>query len=390
MDFTKRKPQKLQNNIYQKIFYTEDKKLAKLLLYSLNENLPPMYKDTSFFKLDYLDVDKQNLNFLQPILKFFCEKLASKHQYSPINEPHHKSADNYHNNYEPQSPVKMTKEETLNLKLDKETFINLSIERLNFLKMRYNMKVKKIKASQKIYNKFDKIQIHLNNKLDYYNTFIDDPYFVDELCLSYNVPDDLQIMSEIQLFANYYHQTDIYTNQNINEEYEELNDIRSFKHKLKFEYNPEYTQLMLKIEQSEFDMVSESPSQNLLQLLSSYDQDGFQLPLMPRMTSIILFNYFDKYRNCQVPKKLEVIVEFKLQYPTRVKIAEMIIKMYEEEIENEQSKIEVIQEKQKYFEEFFDTKIFKCNDQGMYDKVTKSTRVDCSNPFSKDKKCAIF
>lgn len=105
-----------------------------------------------------------------------------------------------------------------------------------------------------------------------------------------------------------------------------------------------------------------------------------------------MFKYFNAKDNRIVSKKLEIILEFKLIYSTRILIAEKIKTKAELEKKHLECKIEGLKEKMEFFNEMFDTKIYDLKD-GVYTGVGKISRVDCSDPLEtlkNNKLCVLF
>lgn len=359
-------------------------RLQKTLLRALNNKLDKKTADKSSFTLESLSLTKSDINNLHPILQYFLNKgemksAALKKTASSENpEISIKSLNSKEKDY---------LQKTQKLNIDKVEFVQLVSENQNFLKTKFNTKAKVIEQLRKIHTKFELVCNELRDNMAKYTALLGDGFYIDELCQSYTVPDDTKILDEIELYANYYNDLDYYNE----EDFEEIKDIRSINHKLKFEFDISYTQQILKIEQRDFNFVSESPNQNQIHLQSNFDDESFLLPLMPPLNSIIQFNYYSPMENKSVPKKLEVILDFKLQYATRLKIAEQIMQEKMSELTVKEYKLKQVKSKILFYETLFKTEIFTMKD-GIYDKLHKKARIDCANPFGKDsnKVCLIF
>ena len=362
----------------------ESQRLKKMLLRALNSKFEKKLAEQSSFTCKSLNLTNSDINNMYPILMYFLNKDGTDEDAQTQQSPPKYNVQNkdWKNLYSSKNLNKL-----LNLKIDKAEFVQMISDNQNELKMKYNSKSKVIERSKKTYQKFGKISTQLESNKEKYASQLDDGFYLDELCQSYTVPNDSNIMKEIKIYANYHNDTELYDD----DDFEEIKDMTSISQKLKFEYDVSYTQQILKIEQKEFNFISESPNQNQISLLSNFDEESFLLPLMPPQNSIILFNYYSTKEEKTLQKKLEVILEFKLQYATRLLVCKIILEDEDEKITLEELKLAKMKSKIDFYTSFFATEIFDMKN-GVYDKLYKKPRVDCSNPFKSDEsnKCTVF
>jgi hypothetical protein len=197
---------------------------------------------------------------------------------------------------------------------------------------------------------------------------------MDEMRITYSMPrEDQKILHELSLYACYG-----------NELFETMTDTKSLDPPLSFEYDVGFTELTLRIEQMEYSRISESPTQDIITLLSNFDGESFLCPLMPPLNSVICFKYVDHDGESTLPKKLEIILDFKLRFSTRLAVAKKVMEREEVRLEKTWMKMEEIQYQINFFETFFGVEIFEFGG-GVYKSKNKNMRIDCGLD-----KCTIF
>jgi hypothetical protein len=134
----------------------------------------------------------------------------------------------------------------------------------------------------------------------------------------------------------------------------------------------------------EYSRISESPTQDIITLLSNFDGESFLCPLMPPLNSVICFKYVDHDGESTLPKKLEIILDFKLRFSTRLAVAKRVMEREEVRLEKTWRKMEEIQYQINFFETFFGIEIFEFGG-GVYKSKNKNMRIDCGL-----EKCTIF
>lgn len=111
---------------------------------------------------------------------------------------------------------------------------------------------------------------------------------------------------------------------------------------------------------------------------------------MPPLNSVILFNYYSESDGKQLPKRVEIILEFRLRYSTRMVIFDRISEYHEVENKKILEKMNTLEGALKFFTDFFETEIFSYT-SGFYLTNSKNSRIDCSTAFEcRPSKCSVF